>query len=70
MSAQKAPQLPETGQTVTTTCGTAEKFMLNTPRVLHEGKWVFFCIPACQQEFIQNPESSSCLVDHATDDEN
>lgn len=60
------PQLPEVGQEIRTACGTREKFILNTPRVLHEGKWLFFCVPACQEEFIQDPVNSSCLTAHAS----
>jgi hypothetical protein len=68
MSLAIDPQLPEIGQTVKTTCGTEEEFILNTPRALHEGRWLFFCIPACQQEFIQDPANSSCMTGHSSED--
>jgi hypothetical protein len=66
---EKDPQLPEIGQTIKTACGTKEKFMLNTPRVLHKGNWLFFCIPSCQKEFIQDPANSSCLAGHSSSED-
>jgi len=69
MSMEKGPKLPEIGRIIQTTCGTDEKYILNTPRVLHEGKWLFFCIPACQQEFVQDPANSSCISVHSTSEE-
>jgi hypothetical protein len=68
MSVEKEPQLPEIGQTIKTACGTKENFIVNTPRVLHEGRWLFFCIPSCQQEFIQDPANSSCLAGRTSDE--
>lgn len=68
MNMEKDPQLPVIGQTIKTACGTKEEFMENTPRVLHEGRWLFFCIPSCQEEFIQDPASSSCLAGHPSDE--
>jgi YHS domain-containing protein len=68
MNIDKDPQLPVMGQAIKTACGTKEKFMENTPRVLHEGRWLFFCIPSCQEEFIQDPENSSCLAGHPSDE--
>jgi YHS domain-containing protein len=54
--------LPVIGSAVTTACGGEEEFSSDTPRVLFEGKWIFFCTPLCQQDFIQDP-SSSCYAD-------
>ncbi len=68
MSVEKDTRLPVIGQPIKTACGTDEKFVVNTPRVLHEGKWLFFCIPSCQQEFIQDPANSSCLAGHPGDE--
>lgn len=56
-------QLPEIGSEILTACGTPEKFQANTPRAMHEGKWIFFCLPICQEEFIQDPKNS-CLTSH------
>ena len=63
-------QLPQISSEVITACGSQEKFSNNIPRVFHEGEWVFFCIPACQQEFIQDPGNSSCVVDHSNSEVN
>jgi YHS domain-containing protein len=62
MSADNAIPLPVIGRAVTTACGSEEKFASDTPRVIYEGKWIFFCTPICQQEFIQDP-GNSCLAD-------
>ncbi len=61
MSADKAIPLPVIGSQVFTACGSEEKFASDTPRAINEGKWIFFCTPVCQQEFIQDP-SSSCYA--------
>jgi len=63
MSSENMHQLPIIGSQVLTTCDTKEKFSKNTPRAKHDGEWIFFCTPACQEEFIQDPENS-CLTSH------
>jgi hypothetical protein len=55
--------LPVIGSDVRTACGSEEKFASNTPRVIYEAKWIFFCTPLYQQEFIQDPKNS-CMADH------
>ena len=62
MSAKISIPLPVIGREVKTACGDSDTFSASTPRVLHEGKWVFFCAPLCQQDFIENP-GSSCHTD-------
>ena len=54
--------LPVVGSEVTTACGTAEKYTLNTPRDFYEGKWIYFCTEICQQEFTQDPRNS-CMAE-------
>ena len=66
MSAIDSVPLPVVGSDVKTACGETEKFAANTPRALYKGKWVFFCLPVCQKEFLEDP-SSSC---HANQLEN
>ena len=63
MSANNAIPLPVIGSQVKTACGSPEEFASDTPRAIHEGKWIFFCTPICQQEFIQDP-TNSCMTNH------
>jgi len=63
MSANNVIPLPVIGSEVTTACDSQEKFTCDTPRASYEGKWIFFCTPICQQEFIQDPRNS-CMPDH------
>jgi len=67
MSSNNAIPLPVIGSEVTTACGSEEKFASDTPRVIYEGKWIFFCTPICQQEFIQDP-GNSCLPDQVNNE--
>ncbi len=67
MSADNAIPLPVIGREVTTACGSQEKFASDTPRAIYEGKWIFFCTPICQQEFIQDP-GNSCLADQVNNE--
>ena len=64
MSADDLKALPIVDSQVITACGTKDKFIKTTPRANHEGEWIFFCTPACQVEFIQDPENS-CLTSHS-----
>jgi hypothetical protein len=61
MSTGNSIPLPIIGSEIKTACGDADNFAVNTPRALHKDKWIFFCTPLCQQEFIQDP-SSSCYA--------
>jgi YHS domain-containing protein len=63
MSSENAIPLPVIGGDVLTACGTPEKFNTNTPRALYNGEWIFFCLPICRQEFLQDP-NNSCLTSH------
>jgi YHS domain-containing protein len=63
MNKEESKSLPMVSSGVFTACGTEDKFMDSTPRVFHEGKWYFFCTPACQEEFVQDPQNS-CLTSH------
>jgi YHS domain-containing protein len=65
MSEDELKSLPMVGSQVITACGTKEKFIKTTPRAFHEGKWYYFCTPACQEDFIRDPENS-CLTSHIT----
>lgn len=67
MSVNDGAQLPVLGSSITTACGTADQFSHDTPRAVHEGKWIFFCTPACRHDFLQDPENS-CLVSHSRPD--
>ena len=64
MVSNNAIPLPVIGSKVRTACGSEEKFAFDTPRAIYEAKWIFFCTPLCQQEFIQDP-ANSCLADHS-----
>jgi YHS domain-containing protein len=61
MSVTNSVPLPAIGSEIKTACNETEKFAANTPRALHEGKWIFFCLPVCQKEFLEDP-SSSCYA--------
>ena len=61
MSVGSSIPLPVIGSDIKTACGEAEKFVANTPRALFKGKWIFFCLPVCQKEFLEDP-SSSCYA--------
>lgn len=63
MNAESSIPLPVIGSEVKTACGDSENFTANTPRTLYKGKWIFFCTPLCQKEFIEDP-GSSCYADH------
>jgi YHS domain-containing protein len=67
MSAESPIPLPVIGSDLKTACGETEKFSANTPRALYEGKWIFFCLPVCQQEFIEDPRNS-CMADRFNDE--
>lgn len=64
MGADDLKALPIVGSQVLTACGSKEKLSKNTPRANHDGEWIFFCTPACQEEFFQDPENS-CLTNHS-----
>ena len=53
--------LPVIGSEIKTACGDSEKFAANTPRALYKSEWIFFCLPICQKEFLEDP-SSSCYA--------
>ena len=53
--------LPETGIQVNKACGWAILFEKDTPRAVHGGKWIFFCLPACRESFEKDPQTS-CLA--------
>ena len=61
MGAESPAPLPVIGSEIKTACGEAEKFAANSPRALYEGKWIFFCLPVCEKEFLEDP-SSSCYA--------
>ncbi len=63
MSGKKVIPLPIIGSSISTACGSPEKFDSDTPRAILEGKWIFFCTPLCQEEFMQDP-NNSCLTNH------
>jgi YHS domain-containing protein len=67
MSSNNAIPLPVIGREVTTACDSQEKFTSDTPRAIYKGKWIFFCTPICQQEFIQDPRNS-CLADQVNNE--
>jgi hypothetical protein len=58
MTAAPQPPLPLPGREVRTACGGLAKFAPDSPRILYNERWVFFCLPVCQQEFKQNPATS------------
>ncbi len=61
--------LPVIGSEITTACGSPEKFNPDTPRAFHDGRWIYFCTPLCQEEFIQDP-NDSCLTNHVHQETN
>jgi YHS domain-containing protein len=66
MSMSEPIHLPVFGSDVRTACGAEEKYFSGLPRAEFEGKWVFFCTPECQADFVRDPKSS-CLADWIDD---
>jgi len=62
MSVRRSIPLPYSGREVYTACGGKAHFAPDTPRAVYDGKWVFFCLPTCKQEFDKDP-ASSCLAE-------
>ena len=62
MGMRRSIPLPHSGNEVTTACGSKAHFAPETPRAVYNGKWVFFCLPDCKQDFDKDP-SSSCLAE-------
>lgn len=58
MSAESPVPLPIIGSEIKTACGETENFAANTPRTLYKGKWIFFCLPVCEKEFLEDPGAS------------
>lgn len=58
MSSGYSIPLPIIGSEIKTACGDTDNFAANTPRALYKDKWIFFCTPLCQQEFLEDPGSS------------
>lgn len=63
MTASDQSALPPLGSQVMTACGGMTDLEVDTPGALYRGRWVFFCLNSCLQEFEEDPQSS-CLVDH------
>jgi hypothetical protein len=60
MDADQEPALPEIGERITSACGGSLDFEPDTPRTVHQRRWVFFCLPSCQEDFERDP-FASCL---------
>lgn len=60
MSLKPEIPLPETGVLVTTACRGCIRFDEDTPHAVYRGQRVYFCLPLCLEDFVQNPENS-CL---------
>jgi YHS domain-containing protein len=60
MSGKPVLTLPPPGSQVRTACGGLVEFEQATPHAPYHGEWLFFCLPACQQLFENDPKSS-CL---------
>ena len=57
----ETPAQPQEGRRVTTACGGFVTLEPGTPRAVYRGRWIFFCLPACEQDFAKEPVNS-CLV--------
>ena len=62
VSAQE-PALPDTGSPVLTACGGQIQYERDTPTAVFRGQRVYFCLPACQEDFERDP-ATSCLADN------
>ena len=62
---RRSNPLPPAGSEVTTACGGKTRLSSDTPHAIYNEKWVFFCLPACKQEFDKDP-ASSCLAEQIT----
>lgn len=65
MGVHRSIPLPPTDSEVNTACGSKTHFSPDTPHAIYNENWVFFCLPACKQEFDKDP-ASSCLAEQIT----
>ena len=54
-------ETPDTGTPVRTACGGIVRYSPATPCVKFRGQRVFFCLPACKEDFERDP-LSSCMA--------
>ena len=61
MNHPSVPQLPPAGSHVPTACGSEIRFADDMPFVNYKDRLVFFCLPACKEDFEREPRFS-CLA--------
>lgn len=61
MSEARAEPLPGPGSPVRTACGGGIRYEPGTPWTLFRGRRVYFCLPACKEDFEKDPQTS-CLA--------
>ncbi|GAB4528583.1 MAG: hypothetical protein Fur0018_14690 [Anaerolineales bacterium] len=49
--------LPVCGEIVESVCGGPMEFTPDTPFVEHEGRMLYFCLPACKATFLKYPQA-------------
>lgn len=62
MQGSEEPAVPMIGSPVLTACGGQIQFEQGTPTAVYRGQRVYFCLPACREDFERDP-SISCLAD-------
>lgn len=63
MIQSSAEQLPKAGSQVTTACGSEVQLGEDTPFVKYKERLVFFCLPACKEDFEREPRFSCLAVE-------
>jgi len=49
------------GDLITTACGGLTRYALGVEFAYYKGKPVYFCMPACKQDYLRSPQAS-CLA--------
>jgi len=62
VGADQKTALPAPGNPVQTACGGQIHFEQDTPTTIYRGRRVYFCLPACLEDFARDP-ATSCLAD-------
>jgi len=61
VDARHKPELPALGSCVRAACDWELEFDESTPYMFYQGRWLFFCLPACLKTFLEDPDTS-CLA--------
>lgn len=56
--ADRQPVPPQPGSPVTTACNECLEYHSELPHAVYQGEVVYFCLPACKEDFERDPQSS------------